>query len=152
MERRKIMGNSQSRWLCHECAIALNEYPQHIPFNLSGSRGSYKWGKFFKHTVPGNHPGINSVFDSQTYEDYQDYIINAFISGSVEKDSRGNFNIVWAVGRNNGFTEIEGVVQCPTDSVKIVLPWDPEKIHGFATGSADWSKVKCENCGRTILK
>lgn len=139
-----------STYYCHNCGILLGLLQPIDPItNLTGSVVTLQ--KFYKHTVPSSAPGIISTFEQPDYQTYKDYIVNSSASGSVERDDRGRVNIVWCAGRQTGFTYINGVLQSPTDGVKLVLHTDRARMHAYPTGSVGFAFQVCANCGRPII-
>ena len=139
-----------STYYCHNCGFFLGLLQPADPItNFTGSVVTLQ--KFFKHTVPPSGPGIISIFEQPDYQTYKDYIVNTYASGSVERDDWGRVNIVWCAGRQTGFTYVNGVLQSPTDGVKLVLHTDPARIHAYPTGSVGFASQVCANCGRPII-
>ena len=136
-------------YYCHECSVLLGILPGKIDdFNPTGSIKQLE--KYYKHTVPSNDRGINSIFDLTDNKKYKDYLINTLVSGSVEIDEKDNTNVVWIAGRKTGFTLKNGKFYCKDDSVKVVYHDDKIRIHGFPTGSAKISEGFCLMCGGKI--
>lgn len=140
-----------STYYCHSCAIRLRYLQPLTPeTNLTGS--VYSLRKYFKHTVPPASERVISVFDEPDYDTYKNYVVTTLASGSVEIDSYGRVNVLWIAGKTTGFTFINGVLQGPTDAVKVVLHTDPESIHAFPTGSVEFVAETCPECGNPIVR
>ncbi len=138
-----------SDYYCHNCGIELKLIqPVDPTTNLTGSVVTLD--KYYKHTVPPVSGSVISVFDQPDYDYHKNYIINTSASGSVERDGQGRINIIWSAGSQTGFTYLGGVLQGPTDGVKVVLHTDSSRIHAFPTGSAGFINRLCANCGKSI--
>jgi hypothetical protein len=48
--------------------------------------------------MPSTTYKINSIFNTNDYDKFKNYIIDTIHSGSVEIDSCGRMNIVWIAG------------------------------------------------------
>ena len=138
-----------SKYYCHKCAEALGFLPTKIEMNYTGSL--VQIDKFIKHTMPSTTYKINSIFNTNDYAKFKNYIINTIHSGSVEIDSNGRINIVWIAGEKTGATYINGSFLTDNNSVKVVKSWDCNEIHSFPTSSADLELKKCSNCGGELL-
>jgi len=108
--------------------------------------------KFYKHTVPPTCSGLISIFDEPSYENYKNYILYTVASGCIEVDDMGRENIIWTAGKKTGFTFKDGVLQCPTDAIKVVLNTTDQKIHAFPVGSQSLGTETCAICGKPIIK
>lgn len=127
------------QYFCHECALRESRinplYNEDDIFStatpsLSGT--TYQLDKFIKHTIPSSHPGKVSIFTDPSYSSYENYTISTSLSGGMELDDYGRTNLVWYAGQNTGFTLYNGVIQYPTDGVKVVLHDDDQLIHAYA--------------------
>lgn len=133
---------------CHGCA-AKNGWLPVAPSNLTGS--AYQLDKFAKHTSPPSAESfIVSIFNDSSYEAYAQYCVDTVISGCVEVDGQGRRNIVWVATREVGSLFVGGVLQGGVDTVKLVLPHDPAKVHLYPTSSAEIVSSKCTECGAAI--
>ncbi len=112
---------------------------------------NYQADKFIKHTRPDRIYSINSLFDDPSTNVYRDYVINSAAGGSVELDDFGRTNFVWVAGENVGLTYIDGELKGPADAIKLVLPFDSEKIHAFPFISIELEELACQICGAQIL-
>lgn len=117
--------------------------------NFTGS--SYQLGKFYKHTLPVTHSGLNSLFDDPNYSAYSNYIVSTLYSGSTEFDNLGRKNIIWYAGKDIGISYLNGIPIGPTDVVKVVLPHDGTKIHAFPVKLESIVSGSCQSCGTHVL-
>lgn len=137
---------------CRNCGLSLGliQYVDPIT-DFTGSVGSYKFDKYFKHTsLPVSASSVISVFDQTDYDTYRDYIISTAISGSVEIDDKGRTNLIWFAKKPTGQATQLGQPNQSTDGVKLVLHDNPLKIHAFPTGSSGFSSAKCDGCGDPV--
>ncbi|MEI6122331.1 MAG: hypothetical protein WCQ95_01760 [Bacteroidota bacterium] len=139
-----------SNYYCHQCAEILGFLPANNVLNYTGS--AVQLDKFIKHTMPTASYKINSIFQSNDYVQYKDYMVNSICSGSVEIDNFGRMNIVWIAGEKTGATYITGSFITDNNSVKVVKSWDCNEIHGYPTSSDDLELKICSNCGRNAVK
>ena len=138
-----------NEYYCHKCAESLGFLPTKIEMNYTGSL--VQLDKFIKHTMPSTTYKINSIFNTNDYDKFKNYIIDTIHSGSVEIDSCGRMNIIWIAGEKTGATYINGSFLTDNNSVKVVKSWDCNEIHCFPTSSADLEFKKCSNCGGDLL-
>jgi hypothetical protein len=138
-------------YYCHQCSVELGLLnPESANFiNFTGS--TYKLDKFIKHTLPPNQAGRISVFSDPSYETYKNYTINAMASGSTMLDQYQRLNIVWYAAKENGITFQDSVPHTTTDVVKVVLPYNEDKIHSFPINSSELVTKICKRCGRNII-
>jgi hypothetical protein len=145
----KLFGGKMSYYYCHKCGIDLGLLTPVDPIaNFTGSVDTLQ--KFYKHTVPPSSGSIISIFDQPDYENYKNYIVNTWASGSVELDDQGRINIVWFAGCQTGLTFNNGILQGSADGVKLVLHNNPARIHAYPTGSVEFVNRCCTWCGRLI--
>lgn len=139
-----------STYYCNSCA-KKNGLIVSIPVaqNLTGS--NYQVGKFIKHTCIPTQSGTISIFNTPDYKNYENYVINANASGSVEKQSNGKISYILYAGLNMGFEYRDGVFIQPVDAVKVVVTYDLSKIHAYPTSSKGIRSSNCFNCGNPIL-
>ena len=140
-------------YYCHDCAKQMGLIDGFSFQNdFTGSIGSYKFEKYIKHTtIPNAGSNIVSVFNDSDYNTYKDYIFDTASSGSLEIDNLGRKNIVWFANKSIGQTFSGSQHQGSSDSVKLVLFQESEKIHAFPTGSQGLHNAKCEQCGKLLL-
>ena len=69
----------------------------------------------------------------------------------MELDDYGRTNLVWYAGQNTGFTLYNGVIQYPTDGVKVVLHDDDQLIHAYPIEAGTLTTIKCITCVKDIL-
>lgn len=138
---------------CRNCAIQLGYIDcLNTQNNFSGSVGSYLFGKFIKHTQANQYTnGIVSIFDRSDYDNYKNYIIDSYSSGSVEVDARNRVNIIWFANKPTGYTLNNGQTSHINDGVKLVLHNDANKIHAYPTGSFGFLHGNCSNCGQPVV-
>jgi len=117
--------------------------------NLLGT--SYQLDKFVKHTRPTWVIGVNSVFNDPTTSAYQKYIVNSAASGSVATDRWCLVTFVWYAGKMVGATYKNGVYQFSNDAVKIVLPYNAQKVHAYSVSTTGYRALGCAKCTRPIL-
>jgi hypothetical protein len=134
---------------CHPCALAQGIVGGPISSNLTGS--VYQVEKFIKHTQPSTGSLPVGVFLDPSYSAYAGFVVNSMASGSAEVDSSGRTNIVWYAGRQVGWTWQNGVPVLPNDAVKLVLAYDPIRIHPYSVSSAPWATATCSVCRALVL-
>ena len=139
-----------SNYYCHNCAEILGLLPVNVVSNYTGS--FVQLDKFIKHTMPTTSFIINSIFQSNDYVQYKDYMVNSILSGSVEIDNLGRMNIVWIAGEKTGATYVNGSFITDNNSIKVVKSSDCNEIHGYPTSSADLELKICSNCGGYAVK
>lgn len=160
----KVLEEKLSKYFCPDCVKKNNMLFSAINPNMCNLTGSnakdYKSRKWNKH---GNNRGQfsqNSVFTNDkgdtsfsiTHDDYKDYTIQTFASGSLEEDDFGRKNIVWFASKTTGVFYKNGILQGTCDGVKFVLFKDDDKIHGFPTSSADFLTHTCSLCGNSFYR
>jgi len=91
-----------SKYYCHKCAEILDLLPANTELNYTGS--IVQLDKFIKHTMPTASYKINSVFQTNDYDQFKNYMVNSICSGSVEIDNLGRMNIVWVAGEKTNLT------------------------------------------------
>ncbi len=138
------------KYYCHKCAESLGYLPTNTELNYTGSL--VQLDKFIKHTMPTASYKINSVFQTNDYDQFKNYMVNSICSGSVEIDNLGRMNIVWVAGEKTGATYLNGSFLTDNNSVKVVKSWDCNEIHGYPTSSADLELKICSNCGGKVVK
>jgi hypothetical protein len=92
------------------------------------------------------------VFDNPSTQAYGDFIVSSAGSGAVEFDDNGRRNIYWYAGKKVGVLFTNGVPQADTDTVKLVLSSDTDRVHAMSVNSLALSTAKCASCGRTVLQ
>ena len=112
---------------------------------------TYQLDKFIKHTQPKWVVGTNSLFADPTTAAYAGYVVTSLVSGSVALDRYGQASFVWYAGKTIGATYVNGVYQFPTDAVKVVLPFNQQKIHAYSVSSSGYSERECGSCSQPIL-
>ena len=140
-----------SAYYCHFCALRQNLY---VPIDstvidLTGT--PYQFDKYIKHTMPNIYSNILSIFNTPDYNMYLDYTVNSSLSGCVEIDNQSRMNIIYYAGHHTGMTFKNGKYYCADDSVKVVYPYDPIKIHSFPVNIQLQYIDKCIICGSDIL-
>lgn len=139
-----------SKYYYHKCAEILDLIPANTEFNYTGS--IVQLAKFIKHTMPTASHKINSVIQSNDYNQFKNYMVNSICSGSVEIDNQGRMNIVWVAGEKTGATYLNGSFLTDNNSVKVVKSWDCNEIHGYPTSSSDLELKIYSNCGGNVVK
>lgn len=137
-----------NQYYCLKCASELGHSSPEVG-NLTGS--AYQLNKFVKHTLPEETYNYNSIFDEKDYVSYENYTVNTLNSGSLEIDDQGRKNFVWIADNNVGALYEDGEFEVSNDAIKVVLPYDENKIHSFPTGSAGIKSAECSNCGDPII-
>ncbi|HEV8718632.1 MAG TPA: hypothetical protein VGX03_38170 [Candidatus Binatia bacterium] len=113
---------------------------------------SYQLEKFIKHhTTPTWVTGVNSLFSDPATTTYVNYVTTTLASGSVAVDDSGNPSFVWYAGKTVGWTYKNNVFSCPSDAVKVVLPYKKIRIHAYPVPVGDYAAVRCVKCGKPIL-
>ena len=138
-----------STYYCHDCARALGHLSSMYTSSLTGS--SYQWDKYRKHTMPTPQSQYASVFDNPSTQGYQSYVVNSAASGGVEFDDLGRRNIYWYAGREIGVLWMDGIPEAPTDTVKLVLSSETQRIHAMSVNSQHLSTAFCASCGKHVL-
>ena len=140
---------------CHGCASKKGLFPsgsaENLNFTASTSGNTYKLDKFIKHTIITSGSGLTSTFDETSYESYRKYTINTLASGSVEVDSQNRKNFYLYATQSNGMKFINGVPTQITDTVKVVLAHDHEKIHAYPVSASDIVSRNCVDCFKDVL-
>jgi hypothetical protein len=113
----------------------------------------YQLEKFIKHhaTPTWVTNGMNSLFSDPATATYVNYVITAVASGSVAVDYRRRPSFVWYAGETMGWTLEDGVFRCPSNAVKVVLPYEETKIHAYPVHAGDYAAVRCAKCREPIL-
>ena len=137
-----------NKHLCYRCARAAG-YSTNAETELLLESG-YQLEKFLKHTRPPRIYQLNSLFSDPSTNAYRDYVVNGAAAGSVEIDSLNRVSFNWFAGTVIGATYKEGEFAFPDDGVKIVLPFDDDKIHAFPMSSTALTNAFCANCGVPI--
>lgn len=135
-------------YLCYRCARSAG-YSTNAETELL-LESDYQLEKFLKHTRPPRIYHLNSLFSDPSTNVYRDYVVNAAAAGSVEIDSLDRVNFIWLAGSVVGATYQEGKFDYSDDAVKIVLPFDDDRIHAFPMSSTSITNVSCAKCGRLI--
>lgn len=135
-------------YYCHACGVLLGLWKPVAPLTLTDP--TYQLGKYFKHTVPASVAGLNGVFTAPGSETYARYIVTTIASGHVQVDDCGRTNIVWVASEQTGIQYKGGVFVGATDAVKVVLPHDPAKIHGFPIRMCELKASRCVKCGSPV--
>ncbi len=135
--------------LCWTCASAQGYLVNMAPEAALSS--SYQLEKFVKHTTPTWAVGVNSVFADPSVEAYGRYVITSVASGSVALDYHGRPTFIWYAGETIGATYENGVYKMPNDAIKVVLPYDQQKVHGYSVSSVGYNVLPCASCGAPIL-
>jgi len=135
--------------LCFECAREEG-YSTSAETDLL-LETEYQLEKYVKHTRPERIYEVNSLFKDPSTATYADFIINTAAAGSVEVDDLGRTNFIWVAGQYVGATYIQGEFEYPNDSIRLVLPFDADKVHAFPFSSTGLTDLTCRKCGRSVL-
>lgn len=138
-----------STYYCHDCARTLGHLTSMYTSSLTGS--TYQGDKYRKHTMPAPAAQYASVFDDPSTQAYRSYVVNSAASGGVEFDNQGRRNIYWYAGRTIGVLWANGMPKAGTDTVKLVLSSDTERIHPMSVNSQQLSTATCASRGRDVL-
>ena len=136
--------------LCYRCARGAG-YSSDAETELL-LESDYQVEKFMKHTRPHRIYHFNSLFDDPSSDAYRDYVLNGAAAGSVEIHPDGKVSFTWVAGTTLGATFQDGALLYPDDAVKIVLPFDEDKIHAYPVSSTGLTSAYCANCGAPILR
>ena len=136
------------KYYCSTCA-AKRGYLSAVTSSLL--KNNYQLDKYIKHTVPNPSYPVQSVFDSASTQAYQNYIVSASLSGSVQIDDQGRKNIIWIAGKKIGFKYENGKIQHPENCVKVVLSTDSGSIHAYSQSSTEFFGAVCSDCGRIVV-
>ena len=137
-----------SDFYCHECAAKNGWMNVATEANLTGT--PYQNGRFIKHTTPSGIYPIISVFDDPSYSANSGYLASASMFGCLEVDDSGRRNLVWDAEKRVGQTFSGTTVLRADSAIKVVLPYNPRKIHLFPTASDLISRGQCVGCGRFL--
>lgn len=136
--------------LCWSCANAEGYLASIQTGAILGT--AYQVQKFVKHTRPlWVISGVNSVFANPSTAAYANYIVHSAASGSVALDRWGQPTFVWYAGQTIGATYVNGVYRFPNDAVKLVLPYNAQKMHAYSVSTTGYSALMCTKCTRPIL-
>lgn len=134
---------------CHSCSAELG----HLIAYTSDILGTnYQLGKFIKHTTPDPRYPVQSVFQSSSTAQYENFVVNSAASGIVEFDGKGRRNIVWVAGRDTGFRFENGRLVQPQDAVKVVLSTATGLIHAYPENSTTFNSLRCARCDRPVVQ
>ena len=130
---------------CHSCGVKLGYFGMTLPTTFTGTQ--YQFNKFIKHiTVPAGEQVV-SVEKDPDYQSYHDGILDTTASGFVHIDSQG-VTLAFYVGQTVGVTYSGGVYVADNNARKVVIPYNPNKIHSYTVASGRYEPTdKCDNCG-----
>ncbi len=112
---------------------------------------SYQLEKFIEHhATPTRVKKVNSLFSDPATVAYVNYVTTTLASGSVAVDHRGP-SFVWYAGKDVGWTYKDNVFTAPSDAVKVVLPYEKDRIHAYPIPVGTYAAVHCDKCGKPIL-
>lgn len=137
---------SGSLFYCHACASSHGLFSG---LNLVGpSPSAYQTAKAHKHVgLTSPSTGINSVLNSRSTAEYDQYARKALQEGFVEVEANG---VRAVVVQSTGYLGTQFNAAVPTnqwDSFRWVLSSDPTLAHGRPDSSTAYSGVKCAGCG-----
>jgi hypothetical protein len=78
-------------------------------------------------------------------------VVNSAASGAVEVDDLNRRNIIWYAGETIGASFRNGVADLPTDTMKLVLSSETDRVHAFSISSTEVRTELCAICRRQIL-
>jgi hypothetical protein len=113
--------------------------------NMTGT--PYQQEKYTKHIDPTSASGI-SVYDDSSYSAYYGNTMSALASGFLEVDNYGRTNRVWDAGHVVGKTYGPSAGPRIDNAIKVVFPYDLEKIHHFSTSLT--LGLVCSGCGQGL--
>lgn len=138
-------------YYCRVCAFELGFFPEYnpVPDDLLSREIPFK--KYLKHTLPPIRlAGVHSVFNDTSESRYLQFVINTSASGCLEIDEYGRKSQIYAVGERIGCTFVNGELYRPDDAVRLVLPWDADRMHAFSTSGSVIPRL-CLRCGNPIV-
>ena len=100
---------------------------------------TYQLDKFIKHTQPKWVLGVNSLFADPTTGMYARYLVTSLVSGSVALDRYAQPTFIWYAGETIGATCVDGVYKFPNDAVKVVLPFNDQRIHAYSVSTTGYN-------------
>lgn len=131
---------------CNLCSIRLGFIGSGTTLvDLTGT--TYQLTKFNKHTITPTQSGVISVFSDPNYSGYSQHISSAMASGSTQFDWLGRMNIIWYPGKDIGVKYLNQIPIGYTNVMKVVLPNDNIKIHGYPVDMASITSGNCVSCG-----
>lgn len=145
------MGSRDGKeYYCYECRVGLDGLDTIRTGSVLGS--SYQVQKFVKHTLQGSGSThlLNSVFETTTVNRYRDWIINSAASGCLEIDEQGRHNYLYYAGREIGVTYSDGEFAWTDDCVKLVPPYDEDRIHSFPVSSTSFQEASFQSCSKPV--
>jgi len=141
-----------AQYFCHRCAVISGYLNTGCNAHIDFTGSTYQLDKFIKHTVlPSSGSGLVSIFNDPSYESYSGYIVNTMASGSVEIDDQGRKNVIFYGSQSQGMRFVDGIPQEHNDTVKVVLPDNPAKVHVFPVSSSSIITEDCNSCGTNVL-
>ena len=123
------MTLSDRTYLCWRCASEKGLARDIDPSTLMST--TYQLDKFVKHTVVDPIFRIASIFKDPRVKTYEGWVVNSVASGCVALDPNGAHAYIFVAGKEVGLTYKQGSFHTVGDSVKVVLPTDPKKIHAY---------------------
>jgi hypothetical protein len=139
-----------SEFYCHNCAKNQGWMNSAYLTDITGT--PYQDDKLKKYTQqPTGYP-IHpiSIYNDPSPNNISGLMWSAFAFGCCEIDDQGRENLVWDAGKQVGTTRQSGVPDRMDNSVKIVLPNDPQKQHAFPTASTLIQSGYCLICGQPL--
>ena len=138
---------------CFYCARCAGEFRLRPPMPTLDLLGSpHQLDKYEKHTKPSSSYGVQTVFDSNSTQYYEECIREAFEHGAVQIESRGT-NIIFYPSTQStlGSKYKWGEYACRQDTVIVVKTSEPHRVHAFLTGSSEYENQRCVQCGNPVL-
>jgi len=135
---------------CTRCADKLGLKPLMPTLDLLGS--THQRDKHEKHTKPSTSHRVQTVFDNNSTQYYEECIREAFEHGTVQIESRGT-NIIFCPSTQStlGSKYKWGEYACKQDTVIVVKTSEPHGVHAFLTASSQYQNQRCDQCGNTVL-
>jgi hypothetical protein len=131
-------------YYCHPCASHVTGSAPIATSELTGSQ--YQLDKYIKHNAPQSLYPLNSVFASQSYLSYRDWIVSSAVSGALEVDEKGRHNFIIIAGETVGVTYVNGSFHTECSAVKVVLPYSATSIHAYPISAGALSSGTCARC------
>src|SRR6266481_2308497 len=139
------MTLSDRTYLCWRCASKKGLARDIDPSMLMST--AYQLDKFAKHTVVDPIFRVASIFKDPRVNTYESWVVNSVASGCVALDPNGAYAYIFVAGKEVGLTYKNGSFHTVGDSVKVVLPTDPKKVHAYPMSSHTIAATKCAPSG-----
>lgn len=139
-------------YYCPHCADALGLRPPQPPQGMSTP---YQEEKRAKHTaaLPSSSNRVQSVFDSSATQYYDDCIQEGVARGFLAVDSSLRTQVIFCPSAQSsiGSKYKWGQFADRTDTVVVVKPFEPSKVHTFTENSVRYASMHCHHCGGPLF-